>query len=138
MDFTCIAAILEAMGVSGEDTARFLAARRERRARHLRELERRANEDARRIITFLIERYRPTRVYQWGSLLKPGEFREWSDIDIALEGLTDPLDGLRAADDAASMTDFPVDLVELDRIDPRHASTIREEGRLVHDTTTGD
>lgn len=126
------------MGVSKEETARFLAARRERRSRHLRELEQRANEDARRIIEFLIERYHPTRVYQWGSLLKPGEFREWSDIDVALEGLTDPLDGLRAADDAASMTDFPVDVVELDRIDPRHASTIREEGRLVHDATTGD
>ena len=69
---------------------------------------------------------------QWGSLLRPGGFREWSDIDIAMEGLNDPLDGLRAADDASVLTEFPVDIVELDRIDPRHAETILREGKVVY------
>jgi len=94
-----------------------------------------ATNDAQRIIAFIIERYHPSRVYQWGSLLRAGEFRERSDIDIAIEGPADPLDGLRAADEAAALTDLPVDIVERDRIDARHAATIRAEGKLVYERT---
>lgn len=99
----------------------------------LDDLTKRAERDAQRILQMLIATYRPRRIYRWGSLTQTGQFREWSDIDIALEGLDDPLAGLRAADDAARMTSFPVDLVELDRIDPRHAAMIREEGELVYE-----
>ncbi len=81
----------------------------------------------------LVKKYRPLRIVQWGSLLRPGGVREWSDIDIAMEGLNDPLDGLRAADDASALTEFPVDIVELDRIDPRHAETILREGKVVYE-----
>jgi len=103
------------------------------RRQRLEELEARAEQDACRIIEMLKERYHPVRIYRWGSLLQPGKFREWSDIDIALEGLSDPLAGLHALDDACRMTDSPVDLVELDRIDPRHAADIRSEGKLVYE-----
>ncbi len=116
--------------------ARIETRRREREAR-LSEREERAHAAVQDILKLLIEKYAPVRVYQWGSLLRPGEFREWSDIDLAVEGLRGPLDGLRAADDASRLTDIPVDLVELDRIDPRHAETIRTEGRLLYDRANG-
>ena len=112
-----------------------LRRRREERCRKLERLETDAATDAAAIIRMLIERYRPRRIYQWGSLTRAGAFREWSDIDIALEGLEDPLDGLRAMDDAAQLTRFPVDLVELERIDPRHAADIRDRGVLVYECT---
>ena len=65
----------------------------------------------------LVRDYQPKRIYQWGSLLHPQHFQEISDIDIAVEGLTDPMDGLHALDDACQLTRFPVDLVELERMD---------------------
>jgi predicted nucleotidyltransferase len=109
-----------------------LARRNRERTRRLNDLQEQARNDADRIIAMLVEKYRPLRIVQWGSLLRPGGFREWSDIDIAMEGLNDPLDGLRAADDASALTEFPVDIVELDRIDPRHAETILREGKVVY------
>jgi predicted nucleotidyltransferase len=80
-----------------------------------------------------IEHYQPRRIYQWGSLLEPNGFREWSDLDFAVEGLGGPLDGLRAADEASNLTQFPVDLVDLERIHPLHAESIRANGRLIHE-----
>lgn len=112
---------------------RHLQERSRRRSIALHELHHRAQADAAAIVEMLIKRYQPTRIYQWGSVLGAERFREWSDIDIAMEGLEDPLDGLRAADEASELASFPVDVVELDRIDPRIAETIRREGRLVYE-----
>lgn len=105
---------------------------KERRVR-LATMAAQAEEDARRIVEMLITEFCPRRIYRWGSLLEPARFREWSDIDIAVEGLSDPLDGLRAADMASELSDFPVDLVEMERILPVHAESIRKEGRLVYE-----
>ena len=112
-----------------------LRIRREQRRRCRNSLFEQATADARQIITMLIEKYRPARIYQWGSLLAPARFNECSDIDIALEGLSDALDGLRAIDDACKMTSLKVDLVEMERIHPEHARTIRSEGKLVYERT---
>ena len=92
-----------------------------------------AQEDFCRIKEMLVQVYQPRRIYQWGSLLHPERFQEISDIDIAVEGWGDPMTGLHALDAACQLTRFPVDLVELERIDPAHADTIRKEGRLVYD-----
>lgn len=86
-----------------------------------------------RIIANIIQKYRPLRVYQWGSILDERRFTEITDIDIALEGLAGPLDGLHALADAEEMTDIAVDIVELERIHPLNAKTIREEGKLIYE-----
>jgi len=112
-----------------------LQRRRKERQADLHALFIRAGKDAKRIVAMLIEKYHPHRIYQWGSLLNPLRFREWSDIDIAVEGLDGPLDGLHAIDDACLLTKFPVDIVELERIHPEHAQTIRAEGKLVYERT---
>jgi len=122
------------MSVSPATASDFLHHRNDQRRQEWSTLEKKAKLDAANIVRHLVDTWHPRRIWQWGSLIRAGEFREWSDIDIALEGLTGPLDGLKAAEEAASMTSFPVDLVELDRIDPRHARTIREEGVLVYDS----
>lgn len=87
------------------------------------------------IIAMLIEKYRPERIYTWGSVDSGDTFSEISDIDIALEGLSGPMEGLHALGDAEELTCFPVDLVELERIHPAHADTIRSRGRLVYERT---
>jgi len=104
-----------------------------RRRQQLAVLVAEAQADFCRIKDMLIEAYHPQRIYQWGSLLRPERFQEISDIDIAVEGLDDPLAGLHALDDACQLTRFPVDLVEMERIHPAHAKTIREEGKLVYE-----
>lgn len=125
------------MSVSPATASEFLRRRNELRRQEWGCLELKAQNDAAKIVRYLVENWHPHRIWQWGSLIRTGEFREWSDIDIAVEGLTGPLDGLKATEEVASMTNFSVDLVELDRIDPRHARTIREEGVLVYDSQNG-
>lgn len=110
-----------------------LRRRRRKRQADLLALFSQASEDSKRVVAMLIVKYHPRRIYQWGSLLTPSRFREWSDIDIAVEGLDGPLDGLHAFDDARQLTGFPVDIVELERIHPEHAKTIRAEGKLVYE-----
>ena len=92
-----------------------------------------AQRDFDRIVEYLINEYRPLRIYQWGSLLHTGHFSEISDIDIAVEGLADPLAGLDAAAGAERLTRFPIDLVELERIHPAHAESIKAHGRVVYE-----
>ena len=107
--------------------------REKARQRQLDSLYERAVSDFEKIVSHLISKYDPIRIFQWGSLLHRERFREWSDIDIALEGLSHPLAGLSAASDAQEMTELPVDLVELERIHPLNAQSIRSDGRLVYE-----
>ncbi len=123
------------MTVDAAATRAFLAERTARRRERLRVLAADAQSDCDRIVRMLVADFDPRRIYQWGSLLTPDRFREWSDIDLALEGLTDPLAGLRALDAACGMTRFPVDLVEMERMHPLHAETIRQTGRLIYEKT---
>ena len=121
------------MTVDVATTRAFLEKRAARRRERLRALAADAQADCDRIVHMLVADFDPRRIYQWGSLLTPERFREWSDIDLALEGLTDPLAGLRALDAACGLTRFPVDLVELERIHPLHAETIRQTGKLIYE-----
>lgn len=89
--------------------------------------------DFERITEMIVERYRPRRIYQWGSLLDRRRFSEISDIDIAVEGIGSVEAYFQLLGDADEMTDFPVDLVEMEKIDPLHADSIRRKGRLVYE-----
>lgn len=73
------------------------------------------------------------KVWQWGSLLDRGRFSEISDIDVAVEGLPGPEAYFELLGTLAELTDFPVDLVELEKAHEADARAIRERGRLVHE-----
>ena len=96
-------------------------------------LHQKATVDTKAIIAMIVERYRPTRIYQWGSLLKPDLFRDYSDIDIAVEGLRHPADLLHLLRDAEALTGFPLDIVELDHLEAVQADTIRQKGKCVYE-----
>ncbi len=95
----------------------------------------RAVDDFNRMITVIIEKYNPKRIWQWGSLLNRKHFSEISDIDIGLEGLhsIDEYADIVAA--LSDMTAFPLDVVEMERIGKRNAHHIREFGRMVYERT---
>jgi len=84
------------------------------------------------IVKMIIDKYDPEAVWQWGSLLKREHFSEISDIDIALAGHIPAERFFKLYGDAMALTFFPLDIVELDRIDPLHAESIRQKGKLVY------
>ena len=106
-----------------------------------REAERKRALDARfqvawvefhRIVEMIAAEFAPRRIWQWGSLLHRDRFSERSDIDIALEGLGTAERLFRVYARAEELSTFPLDIVELERIEPEYAHLIRTAGRLVH------
>jgi hypothetical protein len=97
------------------------------------QLWKKAKADADRILEMLVTVYHPKRVWQWGSVIEPEMFRKGSDIDFALEGIPDAPTWFRLLGDAMDMTDFSLDLVELDKIAPEFADIIRMKGRVVYE-----
>ena len=102
------------------------------RAAHLA-LHARASEDFAAILEMIVQYYRPEKVYQWGSLLRPEQFRDYSDIDIAVEGAMLPEAYFEMLGKAQAMTDFPVDIVQLEKIEPEFSESIRAGGRVVYE-----
>jgi predicted nucleotidyltransferase len=115
----------------------FLLQRAEKRQaeRHARFVRAWAEFD--RIAALLIESRAATRIYQWGSLLNEAHFTEMSDIDVAIEGCPSAAVFFRIYGEARALTRFPLDMVELEKIEPLHAESIRRRGRLVYDAAAG-
>jgi len=112
----------------------WLAARDQRRAERRRRLWEQAKQDADRIIAMIVREFRPARIYQWGSIVYPEHFAEYSDIDIAVEGLPGgAAEYFRLLAEAERLTSFPIDIVELEHIEPEFARLIRSQGRLRHE-----
>jgi uncharacterized protein len=109
---------------------------REKSAQRRRLFEK-ADAQCKRIVTMAIAKYKPRRIYVWGSLLRPGRFDENSDIDIAVEGVEPAEKFFALAGDALNMAAFPLDLVELDKIDPLDRQTIITKGKLVYERPDG-
>ncbi len=77
------------------------------------------------VAAMIVRDYKPLRIYQWGSLLEDRHFSEISDIDIAVEGITDA--------EAEQLTRFPLDIVAIEHVHPAYAEHIRRRGRIVHE-----
>ncbi len=88
--------------------------------------------DFEQIAEMIWKSYKPKAIYQWGSLLNRDWFSDISDIDIALAGHITAEAFFEMYGKAMEMTDLPLDIVELDKIHPLHAQSIREKGRLVY------
>lgn len=104
------------------------AARAEREA-----LFEKATADCARIIDMIKHRFNPMRIYQWGSLLHKDRFADYSDIDIALEGMESIREVVELERRAEELTDFPLDIVEMEKIEPAHANSIRTHGKLIYE-----
>ena len=97
------------------------------------QLHAQAVHDFAAILEMMVRDFHPERVYQWGSVLRPELFRDYSDIDIAVEGITAAGFFFAMLRDAEGMTVFPVDIVQMETIHPAFAQSIRERGRIVHE-----
>jgi predicted nucleotidyltransferase len=116
----------------------WLRARDRRRAERRRRLWEQAKQDADRTIALIVREFRPARIYQWGSIVHPEHFAEYSDIDIAVEGLPGgAAEYFRLLAEAEKLTSFPLDIVELEHIEPEFAELIRTYGVLRYDSAKG-
>jgi len=111
----------------------FLRHKEETRREKLRLRWDQARNDCDTIIHHIISVYNPPRIYQWGSLLDFSGFSEISDIDIALEGLSGAEEYFAILGDAMEMTNFPLDIIEIDKIDPAMAELIIQNGKVVYE-----
>ena len=121
------------MSLHLEECRRFLRNRNERRQAQLDRRFERAWQDARAIIALLISKYRPERIYQWGSLLDRRRFWERSDIDIGVEGILTAAEFFGLCGEADQLTSMPLDLIALEKIEPEFAEMIRTKGKLVYE-----
>ena len=103
------------------------------RAERLEARRAQAVADCRAIVDVIARNYAPVRVYQWGSVLRPGGFRSYSEMDIAVEGITDARTFFRILGEVESMTRFPVDLVQIETVAPEYAEEIRQHGEVVYE-----
>src|SRR5438045_9606208 len=102
--------------ITAEELAAFRAAARRRQQAEREALaarERRAWTPAHRAADLLRREIHAERVFLFGSLIRPGCFTEWSDIDIAADGI-DRRDTLLAMEMVHDLSDeIEVNLVDL-------------------------
>ncbi|MGD9938368.1 MAG: nucleotidyltransferase domain-containing protein [Clostridia bacterium] len=123
----------ERFGIDLDAVRGFLRNRELVRTRILDERYAQASSDFSRLVDMMIEKFNPNRIYQWGSLLDRERFSEISDIDIAVEGLSGPQEFFTLLGEALPLTDFPLDIVEIEKVGDDNASYIREYGRVVYE-----
>ena len=97
------------------------------------ELWKQATKDSHKILTMLIEKYDPLRIYQWGSLLDRKKFTSKSDIDIAVEGIESTEAFFSMYKYAEKITNFSLDLIEIEKIEPEFRKIIMSKGRMVYE-----
>lgn len=113
----------------------FIRKKRRKRNEALTELLSRARSDFNRIVEMIITEFCPERVYQWGSLIDGKGFSEISDIDIAVEGITEPERFALLNGKARELTSFPLHIVQLETLHPLYVSEITAKGKLIYART---
>ena len=66
-------------------------------------------------------------------MIRKGAFRDYSDIDIAVEGVTEARLFFELLGEAQVMTPFALDIVQMEKIAQEYADDIRRHGRLVYE-----
>jgi predicted nucleotidyltransferase len=84
-------------------------------------------------VSAIADTYHPPRIYLWGSLVDDRHFSEMSDIDIALEGITNPAELSAIRSLAERLTRLPLDIVAIEHVHPAYADHIRRRGRVVYE-----
>ena len=120
------------MAASIEEVRKFLERKDRKSKKKNNELFINASMDFDKILRHIILNYSEVRVYQWGSLLNRDDFDMNSDIDIAVEGLPSAQAYFKLSRELSRMTSFPLDFIELDKINPIDRDSILKKGKIVY------
>lgn len=116
--------------ISPEQLEKYRAsARQQQQARKQRMLERqqRGRQVAQQGAQLLKQAFGATRVVLFGSMVKPQRVHAESDLDLAVEGLSDER-YLTAVAALLDLSDFSVDLLQLEHVPPRIRDNIAQQG----------
>jgi predicted nucleotidyltransferase len=91
-----------------------------------------AEKETNEIIAMIISNYSPQKIIQWGSVLEPTQFSEMSDIDLAVVGI-ESVTFLKMLADAEEITNFSLDLIRWENIDPCFQKIILMKGKIVYE-----
>ena len=103
------------------------------RSKALQERLSEARRDSERIVEHTARACQPRRINLWGSLVGGHHSSECSDIDIALERITNAASFFAILAEAEYLTCFPIDLVQLETSHPAYGESIRPRGRIVYE-----
>lgn len=87
-------------------------------------------------VAVIIDRFSPVRIWTWGSILREERFNEMSDIDLAVEGITDFRVWSELEKTALSFFDMPLDLVRWEDLLPEHRESIQARGKIIYEKHT--
>jgi len=89
------------------------------------------------IVSMVKEHADPKRIILFGSRAT-GKGREYSDFDIAVEGVEMSIRKERLLKEALDqkLGIYMVDLIDLDTVDPEFKKLILEQGRVIYEVTT--
>lgn len=73
------------------------------------------------------------RVILWGSILRPERFSGISDIDICVEGVTDPKEWSRLEQELLQVITLPLDLVSWESLMEPHRESIVARGKVMYE-----
>lgn len=110
----------------------FLARKQAHQRIRNEQLWRQAATDAEQIVGMIVSQFDPQAIYQWGSVLYQSHFNSLSDIDIAVEGLNSAERFFALVAEAEKMTRFPLDIVELEQVQPAYVTLIKKFGRCIY------
>ena len=113
---------------------RLLERRLEEKRREREELRYEVLERTFKALEILSERYYFKKAYIFGSLVNPGRFHEWSDVDVAFIGLKDE-DFFRIMADLSELIGRDVDVVQMERC--RFSDLIEKEGIVWRGKSSG-
>lgn len=116
-----------------KEAKKFIERKFEKKKEQNLELWKTAKNDFNEIVKMIIEEFNPIKIYQWGSLLNPDNFNENSDIDIAVEGIAEADRIFALWGRAMKMTKFPLDIIQLEKIEPEFAEIIKEKGIIIYE-----
>ena len=123
---------MEPFDIDVRAAAKRYAERRRRRREAAEERLARAQSAAHELVCYIATTWQPQAIYTWGSLVHTERFSEISDIDIAIEGFPAGEPELAQIRNVADrLTDIPLDLVVLERLEPGRAQLIKRFGKRV-------
>lgn len=74
------------------------------------------------------------RVRTWGSVLKPDQFTEYSDLDLAIEGVASPEEWGRLERALLDAVTLPLDLVRWEELMEPHRESIIARGTVLYES----
>jgi predicted nucleotidyltransferase len=112
---------------------KWLLDKQKRKEKIRRDLYKKAKKEFEEIVKMIIKKFKPKKIYQWGSLIHQENFREYSDIDIGIEGLKSIEEFFNLYGEAENISSFPLDIIELDKIEEKTANFIKKKAKFIYE-----